>query len=685
MLKLDNIAMTLMGIIKRHQKFLFFLVGVFLFLPSLASAQENRSYQYDNINVQIQINKDSTFDVTERQTYNYQGEYHQGWRSISLNKISAITDIEVIDGATGQPLKESLRLNKMDPTSWGHFATYKENGFQIVEWYYNLKDTTHLWIIKYKVHGGLGFYKDHDEIYWNLFTDYSVPVFLTSAQVTLPQNNFTADQETAWLYWRISPNEPEQKTSQDPYVRKKAGGTYEFIVDAPIAPQGIATIAVGWPKGLIEQKAFWWDWFYLNWPYFLSLLIILVSIIYYGIYWYLTERYHKGRGTIVPQYEPPQNLRPAMAELIATEKISRRTWPATIVDLAVRGYVKISEEKSFSLLAKNILSLIVLAGVSIVFIFAFLQSPRISGFYDVFPMIIFVSILILIIISVIINIFKQDNVDYVITRQKDYLDDPNVHEFEKDFLSALLSSKGKFSTGQNRFNSQKSRALYMRMQRVEYSLYGETNLDTKAYQVGLTEKRSLSFSFAGLILLVMGFLAFIIGTRADVFFPLISPLASLIFSFLLLRLLIKYNPRLNKDGFILKEEWLGFKMYLEKAEKYRLQNLTPDLFEKYLPYAMIFGLEKKWAKNFDSLNMRAPDWYVSSAGGRVLLIRQLGVVASPLPPSRPHFLQVSPRPFPALGVGEVLVVVEGEAEPAAVEEVAAVEPVKRTIQTPRNW
>lgn len=62
-------------------------------------------------------------------------------------------------------------------------------------------------------------------------------------------------------------------------------------------------------------------------------------------------------------------------------------------------------------------------------------------------------------------------------------------------------------------------------------------------------------------------------------------------------------------------------MYLETAERYRMQNLTPEVFEKYLPYAMIFGIEKKWARAFEILNIKAspPSWYSGVsyvAGGR---------------------------------------------------------------------
>ena len=103
---------------------------------------------------------------------------------------------------------------------------------------------------------------------------------------------------------------------------------------------------------------------------------------------------------------------------------------------------------------------------------------------------------------------------------------------------------------------------------------------------------------------VGGFLA-VIGTP----FQIVLLVWVTVVSFLALWSFFKYESRLNKEGQILKENWLGFKLYLETAEKYRLQNLTPDLFEKYLPYAIILGVEKKWGEAFAHLSMTSPEWY----------------------------------------------------------------------------
>ena len=59
---------------------------------------------------------------------------------------------------------------------------------------------------------------------------------------------------------------------------------------------------------------------------------------------------------------------------------------------------------------------------------------------------------------------------------------------------------------------------------------------------------------------------------------------------------------------------LGLKEYIKVAEKERIKfhnapEKNPQTFEKFLPYAMVFGLEKEWAKQFEGIYMEQPSWY----------------------------------------------------------------------------
>ena len=60
----------------------------------------------------------------------------------------------------------------------------------------------------------------------------------------------------------------------------------------------------------------------------------------------------------------------------------------------------------------------------------------------------------------------------------------------------------------------------------------------------------------------------------------------------------------------------GFQDFLGKVEKDRIERLeqTPELFEKYLPYAMALGVERRWAQAFGGITVPAPRWYGKRGG-----------------------------------------------------------------------
>jgi hypothetical protein len=66
-------------------------------------------------------------------------------------------------------------------------------------------------------------------------------------------------------------------------------------------------------------------------------------------------------------------------------------------------------------------------------------------------------------------------------------------------------------------------------------------------------------------------------------------------------------PSLSITGARAREAALGFKEFLGRV------NTMPsaELFERYLPYAIAFGVESSWAHSFDSVYVTAPDWYAA--------------------------------------------------------------------------
>ncbi|MFA5987860.1 MAG: DUF2207 domain-containing protein, partial [Candidatus Paceibacterota bacterium] len=404
----------------------FLLVGITStsFAASEVSSSEqaatgSRSYIYKNIDIVYKVNTDSTVDVAEYLTYKFTGEYHQGWRTIPLNGVGEILNVKVVDAATGQPLSYYyFELDKTKPSSWGYYTTKNTKDKNKVEslniiWYYDAKDTEKTWIVKYKMHGSLGFYKDHDEFYWNAFTDYDVLVGASNVFVLLPKK--LADSEVKLKVWRslrpstfgaslvnsqraylamglpedfatvlyrknIAKFEAEKEYYTPRSVWFSSGDDYKTKTQnelaAPVESKlksllgtssenlditnfGIAaysavdfpakerfTVYLGFPKSIVNQGAFWVDFVVqkLKNGHVLGLLLLSLTLILVLRHWYFAEIYKKGRGVIVPEYEPPMGLTPAIADIILREKPSSKAIPATIIDLAVRGFITIKED-----------------------------------------------------------------------------------------------------------------------------------------------------------------------------------------------------------------------------------------------------------------------------------------------------------------------------------------------------
>jgi uncharacterized membrane protein len=79
-----------------------------------------------------------------------------------------------------------------------------------------------------------------------------------------------------------------------------------------------------------------------------------------------------------------------------------------------------------------------------------------------------------------------------------------------------------------------------------------------------------------------------------------------------------FMPRRTAAGRKMLEEILGFKMFLSVTEKDRMSfhnapERKPEQFQKLLPYAIIFGVEKQWAAQFEDLHLDPPD-YIEGSG-----------------------------------------------------------------------
>lgn len=560
-----------------------------------------RSYAIPSFDVEMRIQEDSTVRVSETLSYEFDGEYHQGYRNVSHKNIGSISDITVRDAATGQELQYSfIKLDKINPTNWNKYTYSQGFGSTNIEWYHNGAQRR-TWILEYTVHGALAFYKNHDELYWNLFTDYEVPIDLVTAKVILPYSVQDASNLQTSIY----------TTSRSGVT--EIVGTDRATYLAEYAPAGAdVTVAFGFPKGIVSRTAYWKDFFVSNILIWISLLLFFIGCTFPFAWRYVKER--RGDIVVVPEYEPPKNIRPAMAELVVHEKLSQRTWPATIVDLAVRGYLTIREEKVRTPL-KGIGT--VLGGVLFVGLLVGLVSfgDERVGWFILF-MGVFGIITVLQVIGSYGGVLKSfARTDYILSKIEQS-DQSKLEDYEKEVLQMLFQDRLVFSTGDLiRASNEKKQDMALAFVRIKNETEEESEKDLHIFVHQPDAQRK------GVIIMqiVIGILFYIVIDKLETFhLPIVLLGVSILVLACSMAYSIFFRKVLNATGSELRRRFLGFILYLETAEQYRMQNLTPETFEKYLPYAMVFGVEKKWARAFRGVTMAPPQWYQGSptfAGG----------------------------------------------------------------------
>ena len=77
-----------------------------------------------------------------------------------------------------------------------------------------------------------------------------------------------------------------------------------------------------------------------------------------------------------------------------------------------------------------------------------------------------------------------------------------------------------------------------------------------------------------------------------------------------------YMPSRTVRGTRELERVLGFQEFLARVESDRFERVvkTPEMFEKFLPFAMALGVADAWAKAFEGIYQQPPTWYTGPGG-----------------------------------------------------------------------
>ena len=197
-------------------------------------------------------------------------------------------------------------------------------------------DTTRIVNIDYSVRNGVRFFDSYDEFYWNVTgNDWPVPIEHAAAFVTLPEN--AAGGLRAQAFTGVYGSKQSDATAE------VKGADVLFETTSPLPMRGGVTIDIYIPQGVLKPPSALTKlgWFLSSNPIvFLPLLTLAVMF----ALWHSVGRDPDPGVSVAPQYEPPKGMCPAEAGTLLDDTIHPRDITSTIVDLAVRGYIKIEEK-----------------------------------------------------------------------------------------------------------------------------------------------------------------------------------------------------------------------------------------------------------------------------------------------------------------------------------------------------
>lgn len=312
-------------------------LGILLSFPKKTFAEQINSFD-----VNVVAHKDGSMDVTENIDYDFQHSYRHGiYRDIPL--YSKVGDLYREINITNVEVTRNGKSEKNEITSTKDQISFKIGNAN--------KELTgeHLYKISYHVQNAIGSnFPDHDEIYWNA-TGNDWLVTIQKASITISndfnavQNNFLCFEGANGATDR-SCNVLENSATSSQILYPGYGLT--AVASYPKGTFPPSTLIKELPKTLGEKI----DDFVISHLFYIYLILnILVPI---GIFiWYEKHKNKKrfGKPSVnfdIPKDEKGKRLAPALSGTIDNARLDRNDITATIFDLAIRKYIKLSEDKT---------------------------------------------------------------------------------------------------------------------------------------------------------------------------------------------------------------------------------------------------------------------------------------------------------------------------------------------------
>lgn len=405
--------------------------------------------------------------------------------------------------------------------------------------------------IDYTLQNVVTFYGDHDELFWDVNgTDWSQDFTHVTARLHLPDGLGFTRQSVCY-------EGPEGSRDRNCRITQSADGL--VATAGPVYRRDTLSFVAAFPKRYFQSPT-WWD--YAS-GYALPVALFMLPMLSLGgagfVWWWWRGRDARGTGIIVPQYDAPDGLSPLEVGTLVDFKPDERDLTATIIDLAIRKYLRIVE-----------------------------VDHKALGLIKV----------------------KAFNLEL---RNKDWT---KLNAWEQELMGGLFGVLGENETVQLNDMAHKLEAEARSIKRLvpaSLTQRGYFASDPSSYAkftVSTVLVGGAAFAIFTPIprLGVFGFGVIVGGVIFGIFYHFLAARTAKGVAALEHALGLKlYLEVAEKDR---------LKMLQSPDAPYAGRTDAPvqtvELFEKLLPYAIVLGVEKAWAGKFKDMYQSPPDWYTGN-------------------------------------------------------------------------
>ena len=560
-------------------KYLLIAIILSLFIINNPKATSyNNDYIIDEYNIKIDVNEDNTFDIIEEINAYFNVEKHG-----IIRKIPYINYVEREDGIktknyakiTGIKANEESSLSKYD----GNYELKLGNENKTIT-------GSKTYIIKYTYNLGKDPLKDIDEFYFNIIgSDWDTSITRVNFEISMPKEFDTSKIGFSSGY--------KGSTSNNVFYTVENNTIFGYTTTSLNSNEAL-TIRIELPEGYFSEAKSLIDNHII-----IGFLIPIISLTIVVIIWYVTTKKNKVIDTV--EFYPPEGYNSLDIAFLYKGKVDNKDIVSLLIYLADKGYLKIEQKNSNSLLSANDSTVIT-------------KIKEYDGNNSME-------------LEFMNGLFESGNTVTVSSMKYNFYD--TIHVIFKN-MNSKENKKKIIKPLNTAIKIIIFAIVYLTfLLPIIMHIYNDVNIGliltivflmafyTPFFVTAIKVDKLFWKTFIFIFLLIHSG-AFFYGVIGLYVYSWTLLLINLVITLICISIIIKISSKIvlrTKEGNEIYGRILGFRNFLITAEKEKLEHLVtenPTYFYDILPFTYVLDISDKWIKKFEDIAIEPVKWYSGS-------------------------------------------------------------------------